>query len=124
MGPASQARWWREPPVPDGSDPLEDRPGRHRSASTHGDERAGAVGALELVERGGDQPGPGGADRVPQCDRAAVDVGALERCTGLLRPGQDDGRKRLVDLEQVEVVEGETGALEHSTGRVDGTVEV
>ena len=43
---------------------------------------------------------------------------------GLLRPGEYDGRERLVDLEQVEVVERHAGALEQPPGRVDGSVEV
>ena len=118
LGPREHA------PRLDGSDPLEHRPRGHRAAGTHRDQRPRGVGALQLVQRGRDQPGAGGPDGVAERDRAAVDVGALERGAGLLRPGEYDGRERLVDLEEVEVVEGEAGALEQPTGRVDRTVEV
>ena len=44
------------------------------------------VAALELVQRGGDQAGAGGADRVAEGDRAAVDVDLVQVDAGAARP--------------------------------------
>src|SRR5262249_43340713 len=51
--------------------PFDDRPGTHCCAAAHRDERGRGVAALELVERGHQEPRAGGADRVAERDRAA-----------------------------------------------------
>src|SRR5438105_10922980 len=51
-----------EPAVDDGRDP-------HPIADAEGDERATLAGALQLVQRGGEEHGPGRAERVAQRDR-------------------------------------------------------
>ncbi len=43
--------------VPRHLDPLDDRAGGQRAAGAHRDQRRALVGALQLVERGGDQAG-------------------------------------------------------------------
>ena len=48
--------------------------GPEAAAAAHRDEPERAVGALELVQRGRDEPGAGRADRVAERDRAAVRV--------------------------------------------------
>ena len=84
----------------------------------------GLVAALELVQGGGDQPGAGGADRVAEGDRAAVDVDLVHVDPVLAGPREDDGGERLVDLEQVEVGDRHAGAVEQLLGRLDRAVEV
>src|SRR5438128_1636200 len=48
--------------------------GAETAAAAHRDEAVGAVDSLELVERGGDEPGAGAADGVTDRDGAAVGV--------------------------------------------------
>jgi hypothetical protein len=55
----------------------------------------------------------------PLRDRPAVDVDLVEVGAGLLLPGEHDRGERLVDLEHVDVVDGEPGAVEHLLGRGD-----
>ncbi len=50
----------------------------HAVADAQGDRGAAQVAALELVEHGGEQHRAGGAERVAQRDRAAVDVDLVE----------------------------------------------
>src|SRR3954471_22190441 len=92
---------------------LDDRGVGHAAALAHRLETPAAAGALELVEQGGHQPATRAAERVPERDRAAIHVHLLHVRAVLLLPGQDDGRERLVDLDQVHLVDGHAGALEH-----------
>ena len=62
-----------------------------------------AAATLELERQVQGDPGAGHADRVPQGDRAAVDVDLVGVEAELLGRGQPDRRERLVDLDQVEV---------------------
>src|ERR1700753_757735 len=55
-------------------DSFDDGAGGQRAARAHGDQRGGLIGALQLVQRGGNQATAGRADRVAQRDRAAIDV--------------------------------------------------
>src|SRR3546814_18092285 len=59
------------------SDALDDDGGGHAAAGAHRDEAALEVAALELVEHGADEHRAGGADRVAEGHRAAVDVDLL-----------------------------------------------
>src|SRR3546814_9102074 len=59
------------------SDPFDDDRGCHAARGAHGDEAVAAARALEFVERGADQDRAGGADRMAERHRAAVDVHLL-----------------------------------------------
>ena len=67
----------RRGPSPFSSEALDEGAGAEAAAAAHGDQRAATAGALELVERGGDQAVAGAAGRVAERDRAAVRVHAL-----------------------------------------------
>src|SRR3546814_11860677 len=55
-------------------DALDDDRRRHAARGAHGDEAIATARTFEFIERGSDQDRPGGADRVAQRHRAAVDV--------------------------------------------------
>src|SRR5690606_23142980 len=88
------------------SDPLDDGGHAHAAADAQGDQRVAAVAALQLVDHGAGDHGAGGAQRVAHGDGAAVDVQLLVRDVQVLLELQDHGGERLVDLDQVDVVEG------------------
>src|SRR3954447_19226876 len=100
-------------------DALDDRAGAEAAAAAHRHEAYLLVRALELVQEGGDQPRAGGAERVPERDRAAVDVDAVHVRLELAAPGRDNGGERLVDLDQVDVVDLHVVALEKLARRRD-----
>ena len=60
---------------------------------------------LELVEQGADEHAAGGADRMAERHGAAVDVDLVPIDPGLAQEPHHDRGERLVDLEQVDVVE-------------------
>ncbi len=62
---------------------------------------------------------PGGAERVAEGDGAAVGVDPVGVGVELLLPGQHDRGEGLVDLEDVDVVDADAGALEQALGGVD-----
>src|SRR6185437_13324174 len=93
-------------------------------AGAHGHQRGADVAALQLVQRGGEQPGAGAADGVAQGDGTPVDVDPVRVGLVHAEPGQHDGGERLVDLEQVDVADVHAAALEHPLGGRDGTVQV
>jgi hypothetical protein len=62
---------------------------------------------------------PGGAERVAQRDRAAVDVEPVEVDAQVLVRRDDLGREGLVDLDQVHVVDRHAGQREGPPGRLD-----
>src|SRR5207342_1811139 len=101
----------------DRSDPLEDRGDALPAADAHRVERVPAAGALELVQRLDHQDGPGGTDRVAEGDPAAVRVGALGGQVQFPAHGQRLGGEGLVDLEHVNLVDLETGTIEHLARR-------
>ena len=63
-----------------------------RAAGAHGDQRGAGVAPLQLVQRGGDQPGAGAADRVAEGDGAAVDVDLVR--VGLVHAAARTARRR------------------------------
>src|SRR5205085_10819329 len=73
------------------------------SAFAHGLQAVPPTGALELVQERRHEAGAGGTERVPERDRAAVDVHLRGVGPCVLHPGKHDGRKRLVDLDEVDV---------------------
>src|SRR5881398_2988709 len=84
------------------SEELDQRARTEATAAAHRHEPDLLVRALELVEQGRDQPRAGRAERVPQRDRAAVDVDAVHVRIELAAPSGDDRRERLVDLDEVD----------------------
>ena len=78
------------------------------AAAAHRHDRLLAVGALELVHRLGDQHRAGAAERVAERDRAAVGVDAAPcRRSSSRSPREHHRRERLVDLDEVDVVDRE-----------------
>src|SRR4051812_21368022 len=63
--------------------------------------------ALHFVKERGQQAGAAGADRVAECDGAAVDVDAVVRDFELSHARDHLRGERFVDLEQVDVLERE-----------------
>ena len=76
--------------------------------------------ALELVHRLGEQDGAGPAERVPERDGPAVRVDLRHVGAGGALPAEHHRRERLVDLHEVDVVDGELVALEQVLGGGDG----
>src|SRR3954454_18266285 len=94
-----------------------------RATHAHADaERRQPVAAAALAQAVGelrDQPDAGGGERMPEGDRAAVRIEA--RVVGgdaeLVAPRQHLHRKRLVQLEEVDLAEGHARLLEHALRR-------
>ena len=101
------------------SEALDDGAGAEAAAAAHGHQAVAAAGALELVEGLGHQDGAGAAERVAEGDGAAVGVDLGQVDVELLCPGQHDRGERLVDLDDVDVVHRQAGALEQALGGVD-----
>ena len=115
-------------------------PRRPAAGRADGDERLAAAALVELLGGGGQDAPAGRGERVADRQRGAVDVElrAVDRAERLVEAEalaaelgvlprrerrQDLGGERLVDLEEVEVLEGEAGALEHPRDRVGGRHE-
>src|SRR5918994_5152225 len=104
-------RWWGRPsrsttgPTRRSAQALDDGGVGHAAALTHRLQAVAAPGALELVEQRGEQLVARAPERVAEGDGAAVHVGLRQVAAGPELPGQHDGGERLVDLEQVDVVD-------------------
>src|SRR5215212_10146908 len=96
--------------------PLDDGGYAHAAADAQRDQRATGVAALELVDHGAGDHGAGGTQRVAHGDRAAVDVELLVGNVQVLLELQHHRRERLIQLEQVDVVDRQPGAVEHLAG--------
>ena len=78
------------------------------AALAHRLEAVAAAGALELAEQRGHEPAPRAAERVAERDRAAVHVDpARGRGGARCAHASTTRRERLVDLDEVDVVERE-----------------
>src|SRR5262245_28482025 len=66
-----------------------------------------AAAAAQLEREREHEPGTGHPDRVTQRDRAAVDVDDVPADAEVVHGLQADRRERLVDLDEVEVVNGQ-----------------
>src|SRR6266704_2920777 len=70
--------WWARFALPTprslALNPLDDRRGAHAAADAQRDQRGRFVGALEFVKHGAENHGTGGAERMAERDRAAIDV--------------------------------------------------
>src|SRR4029077_18066074 len=80
----------------------------------HRDERVFSAGALQLAGRGQGDARAGGAERVADRDGAAirVDPAVGEIDFEAAQAGQDLRRERLVDLDHVDVLQRQAGALQ------------
>ena len=72
-----------------------------------------AAGALELVDQRGHEAGAGAAERMAEGDGATVDVDLVHVRVVLLLPRQHHGGERLVDLDEVHLVERHARPLQH-----------
>ena len=79
--------------------------------------------ALQLVDGLGGEDGAGAAERVTERDGTAVGVHALHVALVRELPCEHDRRERLVDLDEVDVVDGEAVVVEQLLGRGDRAFE-
>src|SRR5690606_25169512 len=75
-------------------------------------ERAGAV-ADQLAEEPDGEDRAGGPPRMPESQRTALRADPCRVQPELVTTGEDLAGEGLVELDHVEVVEGEAGAIEH-----------
>ena len=73
--------------------------------------------AAQLADEGGGEAGAGAAERVAEGDRAAVDVDLVAIEPEIPDVFFGDHRESLVDLEQIDIVERETGLGQHLARR-------
>jgi len=97
---------------PSGSDPLERHRDRPAATEAERGEPVTALAALQFVEEGGNDPGPGGPDRVAEGDRSPVDVHLRPVEAELTAIGKRLRGERLVDLDEVERLDREVDPLE------------
>src|SRR5690554_1182189 len=103
----------RGPRRPDRSSDLFEHDGEALSAAyAEADERIPPSRALELAGGSEGQPGPRGAEGVPDGDRAAIRVhpAVLEVDFEALEAREDLGGERFVDLDDIDILDGEPGA--------------
>ena len=81
------------------------------STAAEGGRADPTASAPQFEREGEDDAGPAHADRVAERDSSAIDVRDVCRDAELGRGRQGNARERLVDLEQVDVVEGERSFL-------------
>ncbi|MBI2705291.1 MAG: SDR family oxidoreductase [Actinobacteria bacterium] len=89
------------------------------AADAHRFEPEGLVGLLKPVDERGHDAGAGHAEGMTQRDRATVHVQLVPRDAELLRRRDDLSGERLVDLDEVDVVDGHPGAGQGLLGRLD-----
>src|SRR4051812_7116611 len=106
-----------------GSDPLEQRGQALPAADAHGLQPEPCTAAVHLPQQRRQDPATGRADRVAQRDPGAVDVHALEvgrREAPLLGHREDLAGERLVELDQVDVLQLDAGLRQGLGGRRHG----
>src|SRR5689334_14178476 len=91
------------------SDTLQDRGDAHAAADAQRGQAVTEVLALEFVHERAQDHAAGGAQRMAHGDRAAVDVDLVHVKAHVADEAQDDGGEGLVDLHQVEVIDGQPG---------------
>ena len=77
------------------------------------------VGVLQAVDQRGHDAGAGHAERVTEGDGAAVDVELVHRDAEVLGRRDDLGGERLVDLDQVDVVDRHAGPRQRLAAGLD-----
>src|SRR4051794_35576892 len=95
-------------PPTGGSYPLDDDRRGHAAGRAHRYQPAPQIATLQLVEDGADQDRTGGADGMAECDRAAIDVDLVAVEFEVADEFFRDHGEGLVDLEQVDVIHGQT----------------
>ena len=70
-----------------------------------------------------DQSGAGRTDRVAQRNSTSVDIDLVHVCVVDLRPGQNDRGKRLIDFNQIDIVEVHACLLEQGGGGVHWSIQ-
>src|SRR5437588_1855304 len=103
--------------------PLDDRGVGHPAALANRRQRIVSVAPLELVQRRQDEPRATRAQWVTKRDRATIDVQPIEADAKLFLPGQADRCERLVDLEQVNIVDRHARALQNFARGRDGPAQ-
>src|SRR5690606_14030517 len=86
----------------------------------YGDQAGGLVVPVQRVEHRRLQAGAGHAEGVAHGDGAAVDVELVPVDAEVLGRRHDLGGERLVDLDQVDVVDRHAGVLQRALARLDG----
>src|SRR6476661_2863650 len=89
------------------------------AADAHGLHAVAGAGVLEAVEEGGHDAGAGHPERMAERDRATVDVQLLPRDPEVHCRRDHLCRERLVDLDEVDVVDGEPGPRHRLPARLD-----
>ena len=89
------------------------------AALAHGLKPVTGPGALHLVEERGQQACPGRTGGMPDGDGAAVDVDLVHVRIVLLRPRQHHRGEGLVDLDEIDVRQGELRLGQHQLGGRD-----
>src|SRR5699024_6022071 len=131
VGAVAGSTWW--------GSALDDRGDALAAGGADGDERAARPLLLQQLGGGGQDAAAGRGERVAGRQRGAVDVelGPVDRALGLVQAealgavlvgfppgerGQDLRGEGLVDLVEVEVLQGEPVALEQPRHRVGGKI--
>ncbi|VXA88685.1 conserved hypothetical protein [Aeromonas veronii] len=112
LSSASRRSGWLSHPFKHGGDAL-------TQTDTHGGNPQGGILLLHQIDEGGGDAGAGAAEGVAQRNGAAVQVHLLVHQvlqTQILHAGQGLGGKRLVQLEQVDITDSQTGTLERLLG--------
>src|SRR4051812_15393690 len=125
-GPLCRAFSLRQGPGPDlaaslrrASNGFEGHRDRAAAAQAEGREPVAAFAATELVKQRGDDAGTARTDRVPERDRAAVDVDAVPVEPELAAVGEDLGGERLVDPDEVEGLKRHLDSVEQLPDALD-----
>src|SRR5271165_7035803 len=92
--------------------PFDDGGGAHAAADAQRDQRGRFVAALEFVEHGAQNHRAGGAERMAERDRPAVDVDLGVVDVEGLHIAQHHRGKRLVQFEQIDVRQLHAGPLQ------------
>ena len=103
---------------------FEDDAGGKSATGAHREEGELLVGALELVQRRDDETGAVEPTGWPIARAPPLTLIFSSRDVVHALPRQHDRGEGLVALEQVDVVDGHAGLLEHLAGRVDRAVQV
>src|SRR5262252_4144537 len=93
----------------------------HAAANAQRGEAFLGVTLLHFVEQRDQHPRAGRTDRMPQCDRATVDVDLAGVPPEVLVDGAGLGRKRLVGLDEIEVADRPASLLQRRAGSRDRT---
>src|SRR3954454_20853375 len=99
-----------------GSEPFDDRDVGLAAALAHRLEAVAPAGPLQFVEQRRHELRAGSPDRMAERDGAAVDVHRREVGADVLGPRERDRGKRLVDLDQIDVVERHSRAVQGVAG--------